>query len=212
MAEIEGLEQVNRALSGLPEKLIRNVIRVINSKSLEMKNYIITEHLTGGTTDTRLRVRSGRLRGSLSVIKAKNEGDRIEGGVSIGTIYARTHFGPEGQETTIVPKNAKYLTIPLPAAMTGAGVGKGLARTGPWGETFIAKSKAGNLIIYGKQRYMKGKRIGQLRSQIIPLFLLKKSVTIRARIHPEDILSWIAPKVRESLISQGIQGVKVVGE
>jgi hypothetical protein len=108
----------------------------------------------------------------------------------------------------IKPKHGKYLTIPLEAAKAGKGgqgPGRGSARGGPWGETFVGKSKAGNLIIFGRLRITKGKRVGELRSRIVPLFLLKKQVIIRARIHPEELIAWIKPKMIEDFLKGGIE-------
>ncbi len=204
-AKVEGVEQVNHALKKVPKDLIKKVAQIISLNARAMQRYIRQEHLTGGTTDTKLRVRSGKLRGSVLPLKTETNEERVEGGVSIGTIYGRTHFGPEGQETTITPKKGKYLTIPLPAAMTKAGVLRGAARSGPWGETFLAKTKAGNLVIFGKLKVMKGKSAGKLRKRIVPLFVLKKSVTIPARVHPDEILDWVAPKITRDLETEGIK-------
>lgn len=202
---IDGFDELNKALDNVPVKLLLNAVRIIDINSRLMQSHIRTEHLTGGTTETRLRVRSGRLRGSVIPLKTEVKSDRVEGGVSIGTTYGRVHFGPKGQKTKIVPKKGKYLTIPLPAAMTRAGVAKGGAKSGQWGDTFIAKSKAGNLIIFGKRRIMKDKKEGELRGQVVPLFVLKKSVTVPARVHPQDILNWIAPKMMEDFKNKGLE-------
>lgn len=70
---------------------------------------------------------------------------------------------------TIRPKKGRYLTIPLDAAKTAAGVARGGARM--FDNTFVQKSRAGNLIIFQK----KGDRI-------IPLFVLKESVRIPKRL------------------------------
>ena len=76
------------------------------------------------------------------------------------------------QETggTITPKKAQYLTVPLPAAMDGAGVPlKRSARE--WDNTFVARSKNGNLLIFQRR----GKAV-------TPLYLLVKKVTIPPRL------------------------------
>ena len=203
---IDGYEELNRALDNIPAKLLLQTVRIIDINARLMQSHIRTEHLTGGTTETKLRVRSGRLRGSVIPLKTEVKADQVEGGVSIGTVYGRTHFGPKGQKTKIVPKKGKYLTIPLPGAMTKAGVVKGGARSGQWGETFVAKSKAGNLIIFGRQRIMTpGPKTGELKGQAIPLFLLKKSVVVPARVHPKEILDWIAPKIIEDFRKRGVE-------
>lgn len=64
--------------------------------------------------------------------------------------------------------NAKpggWLTVPLPAALDARGVAR-RARTYP--NTFIARSKVGNLLIFQKQG----------GGQIVPLFVLRKSVKL----------------------------------
>ena len=223
-AKIEGIEKVNKALESIPVRLIGKIVKIINVNARLMQRYIKEENLTGGTTESRLRVRTGRLRGSVVALKSEVRGDRVEGGVTIGTVYSRVHFGPKGQTTTITPKRGKYLTIPLPAAMTRGGVLRGRATStgvsmswggtaggyeqasisyGVFGDTFVRKSKAGNLIIFGRLRFAGGKRMGQLRSRIVPLFLLKKQIQVRARIHPEDILNRIRPRLLESFQKKG---------
>ncbi len=204
---VEGTQAVVKVLSEIPAKFLNKAKQIIDLNARLLQRYIREEKMTGGTTDTRLRVRSGRLRASVIPIKAEVKETRIEGGVSIGTIYGRVHVGPVGQVTTMTPKKGKYLTIPLSGAMTKSGVSKGSARSEAFGETFVAKSKAGNLIIFGKKRITKGKKAGELRSQVIPLFLLLKSVKVKARIHPQELISWIEPKMREDFTKKGIKVV-----
>ena len=189
----------------IPPNIFKQAERIITRQARVMQSYVRKEHLTGGTTDTRLRARTGKLRASCIPIKTEIKEGSVEGGISFGTVYGRVHIGPKGQMTTITPKKGKYLTIPLPAAMTGAGVARGSARQGPWGETFVAKSKAGNLIIFGKRKIMSGKKAGELRGKITPLFLLLKSVRVKARIHPEDIKAWIRPKLIQDFIDHGVK-------
>jgi hypothetical protein len=190
----------------IPPNIFKQAERIITRQARVMQSYVRKEHLTGGTTDTRLRARTGKLRASCIPIKTEIKEGSVEGGISFGTVYGRVHVGPKGQTTTITPKKGKYLTIPLPAAMTGAGVARGSARKGPWGETFVAKSKeTGGLIIFGKRKIMSGKKAGELRGKITPLFLLLKSVRIKARVHPEELIAWIKPKMIEDFLKGGIE-------
>ena len=89
----------------------------------------------------------------------------INGVVGSNLAYARIHeLGG-----TIRPRRAKYLTIPLPATLTAqSGASRGRARD--FRDTFIKRSKAGNLIIFRENG-----------GSITPLFVLKKSVSIPAR-------------------------------
>ena len=67
-------------------------------------------------------------------------------------------------------KKAKFLTIPLPAALNSKGIPKKMSAR-EWDKTFIQTSKAGNLIIFRTQ----GRRI-------IPLYVLKSEVRIKPRL------------------------------
>lgn len=79
--------------------------------------------------------------------------------------YAKIHeFGGE-----IRPTKQQALTIPLPAAKTASGALKAPARE--WGNTFIVKTKNGEAIIAQKNG-----------NSLIPLFALKKKVTIPPRL------------------------------
>ena len=123
----------------------------------------------GGTTDSSLSKRSGALVTAI-VDSVKVEGstfDTLRGQIGApGVPYAKI------QETggTITAKNGKYLCIPLPAALDGSGQP---IRSSPrdWPNTFCAKSKAGNLLIFQKRG-----------TSIVPLYVLKSSVTIPARL------------------------------
>lgn len=78
----------------------------------------------------------------------------------------------------------KLLTIPLPAALTAAGVLRNTAaELQKRGDTFVARSKKGNLIIFkatpkSKSRTRAGRQGATRRPQLVPLFVLKDQVTI----------------------------------
>lgn len=73
------------------------------------------------------------------------------------------------QETggVIQARAGSWLTVPLPAAMTGTGALKAPARH--WSNTFFQKSRRGNLILFQN----KG-------DSIVPLFVLKRSIRLKA--------------------------------
>lgn len=214
MSKITGDGDAYKNFGDLPENLKKKIKKIFNINSAEMQRYLREQRLTGGTSDTQLGVRSGQLRGSVRIIGAHEEGTSIKAGVSVGTVYARVHVGPKGQQTTIRPKHGQYLAIPLEAAKTAAGVARGSPRYGPWTETFVARSKKGNLIIFGKKLSYQGVKVGGVRvkglairrvgQNIIPLFVLKREVTIKARIDPFDALRHIAPKLMSDLREIGI--------
>ncbi len=77
---------------------------------------------------------------------------------------------------TIRAKRAQFLTIPLPAALDSRGVP--LRRNArAWQNTFVQRSRRGNLLIF--QRRAAG---------IVPLFLLKRSVTLPPRLQAQESL------------------------
>lgn len=121
----------------------------------------------GGTTENTLSKRSGKMVQSIidSVKVTGSTMDSLQGYISVGFPGQVHEFG-----ATIRPKKAKYLTVPLPAALNNKGIPiKKSARD--WANTFVARSRAGNLIIF--QRRL---------TQIVPLYVLKSSVTIPPRL------------------------------
>jgi hypothetical protein len=124
----------------------------------------------GGTSATSLSKRSGDLIAAIAGSVKVNGSTfaTIEGEIGApGIPYARI------QETggTISAKNGKFLCIPLPSALDGSGRP---LQSSPrnWPNTFCARSKAGNLLIFQKRG-----------TQIIPLYVLKTSVTLPPRLN-----------------------------
>lgn len=120
-----------------------------------------------GTTENTLSKRSGSLLNTI-VQSVNVEGQTfqtIRGTIGGSRIAAVQEFG-----ATIRPKNAKFLTVPLPAALNSDGTPKKKSAR-EWQNTFVARSKAGNLIIFQRQG-----------TQIVPLYVLKTSVKIPPRL------------------------------
>jgi len=114
------------------------------------------------------RVGSGMLLNSIPQgSRVSEENGVIKGEVGPeGVPYASIHeFGGE-----ITPKNAKYLAIPLDEVKGPDGI----ARAKPMdfaGRSFFIKSRAGNLILAMRAE----------GGEMVPLFLMKKSVKVPAR-------------------------------
>jgi hypothetical protein len=123
----------------------------------------------GGTTGSSLSQRSG------SAVRSIHDSVKVEQGATLqsirgyigGNFYLRTHeFG-----AVIRATRSQYLTVPLPAALDSRGVP--LRRSARmWANTFIANSRAGNLLIFQKQP----------GGGIIPLYVLKREVRIPPRL------------------------------
>jgi hypothetical protein len=127
----------------------------------------------GGTTASTLSRRSGTL------VQALLDGVKVSG-TSVGSLQG-SMSGPgymmvQEFGATISAGGSRYLAIPLPAALTSNGLP---LKQSPrdWGKTFIAMSRAGNLLIFQKQG-----------AEIVPLYLLKNAVTIRPRLGARQAL------------------------
>ena len=122
----------------------------------------------GGTFPGTLSKRSGKLASSLVPALIKDKGGKDE----ISTSFTLTGIAVVHERgATIRAKNSQYLTIPLPAALNSRGVPlKPSARA--WRNTFVAKSRKGNLLIFQKRG----------KNDIVPLYVLKKRVRIPKRL------------------------------
>lgn len=127
-----------------------------------------------------IQIRSGALRRSFGfTVENDGDGSRVVM-FSGGSGYSRIQeFGG-----TITPKRRRFLTVPLPPALTPAGVLKGGARlvhrgdgyyTADGKRTVLFTSKRGNAIIASIS--------GRGRSRTLtPLYVLKSSVRLRPRL------------------------------
>ena len=190
-------------LEALEKSLVDKVVGVMNRTLAQMVRKLQTQHLTGGTTETALGKRSGTLSREIIPTPAHSvmgASALITATIHAGVKYAAVHFGPRGTAVTIRPKNKQFLAIPTDFAKTPAGVAKGGPLDPIWGPTFIAKG-----VIFGYQGGQRGvsegvrqrAAAGQAvkKGEIIPLFILKKSVVVKRRIDPHiDLILWVRPQ------------------
>ena len=174
-------EKLNRLRTRLPAAMKRVLERTGSTHTRAMAQRFVPYSGRTAGFNTDIQMRSGALRRSFS-FHVSPGGDELRL-VAGGLRYIRMQeYGG-----TIVPKTRKYLTVPLPAALTPSGVLKGGARlvtrtfAGPRGgdvhttadgrPTVIFHGRSGTLIVAAKQ----GKRI-------VPLYALVKSVRLRGRL------------------------------
>ncbi len=152
--------------------LLQDRVKQVRIACIYIKNYIQKNKLSGQV----LRRRSGQLAKSLS-FEVFQKGKDVAGRVGTPKIYSRIHeLGG-----TITAKNTKYLTIPLKAAMTPAGVLRKPAKE--YGNTFVRT--------IGKNKIMFTTEKGRLE----PIFLLKTSVKIPQRPYFRPALKETQKKV-----------------
>ena len=172
--------------------------------SREMKSFLIaiadaiatrnSNGWPGGTTPTSLSQRTGTLNEAIlnSPEVTGETFENIRGAIGApGVKYALI------QETggVISAKNGKFLAIPLPAAMTSDGVP---LLPGPrnWPNTFVARTKNGNLVIFMKKGV-----------QIVPLYVLKPQVTIPARLKMGETLDTGLPYFVDQAMDKMVKAV-----
>lgn len=131
----------------------------------------------GGTSDEgqkpgTLSKRSGGLLKTLAVSRV-NQSSNSSGPIEVSfKLSGKAAIHERG--ATIVPRNARYLTVPLPPALDSRGVPiRQSARD--WKDTFVARSKRGSLLIFQKRG-----------REIVPLYVLVKKVTIPPRLQFGD--------------------------
>lgn len=148
----------------------------VTAGSAKLTSEVQNKHLRGGTSSSRLGVRSGRLRSETRALRTKLDGSRVEGGFKIGVFYASTHFGPKGKVTTIKPKSSRFLTIPLPPALTAGGRPKKKSAR-EWGDRLQFIPRRGKSPLLAEVT----------RGGIRPFYVLKTKINIKTRVHPEVI-------------------------
>lgn len=141
-------------------------------RAFRQASVVVERKLKGNTTGSILKRRTGHLTQSIQTIVYQDKQGVVTARIGSGVRSGRRMAYSEIHETggTITPKRVKWLTIPLEAALTASGAPR-KARASDWPNTFVGKSKGGSLIIFQKQ----GKK------NLIPLYVLKKSVNIPAR-------------------------------
>lgn len=140
-----------------------------------------------------LSKRSGKLNASLNPNRIQVAGE-ISQEITVGfTLTGIAAVHEKG--AVIVPKSAKYLTIPLPAALTARGTPK-LPNARAWSNTFVQRSKKGNLLIFQKKK----------DGSIVPLYVLVKQVIIPKRLNFEEAFlsgkDFLADKIAQSILRE----------
>jgi hypothetical protein len=134
-----------------------------------------------GTDPSRLASRTGAglesIRNSITIKDSGSGPTRvIEGHITTGTLTVHENG------VTITAKAAKYLTIPMRAALDARGLPL-RARARDWDNTFVAQGHQGGLYIFQRQ----GK-------DIVPLYILKRSVFIPPRLKMRQTVSYFADR------------------
>lgn len=183
-----GLQFVGDSIENAWDGQTRVVAMALRDFLNKVAGDLATTHGTswpGGTTDKSLSKRTGKLVNSIlrSVDVRGTTWEDLAGTIG-GSGYLAIH-----EYGGTIKARGKLLTIPLPAALSKRGTSPPFARQ--WKNTFVARSKAGNLIIFQKRG-----------REIVPLYVLKSSVYIPPRLGMRKAIEDTLPYFHERAIDR----------
>jgi phage gpG-like protein len=168
----DGLKALAKQLSKAPDVAVEPLKKSLKEYVEAVAEALARRHgnaWPGGTTPTTLSRRSGKLIDEIRK-SAKVYGDSLATvAAEIGGGNAR-YAGIQEYGGVVTPKKASYLTIPLKAALNADGTPKKQSAR-EWLNTFVIKSKAGNLLIVMRDG-----------PNLVPLYVLKSQVKIPPRL------------------------------
>lgn len=147
------LDEVRRALLRRHSKAFRNPQ---NAPATGEKDLL---RRSGGIRDVRVIVSSGA---DLSKVR--------------GELVVPFPISVHEEGATITARRARFLTIPMPAALDSRGIPL-RRRARDWTSTFVQRSRRGNLLIFQRRG-----------ASIVPLYLLKRQVTLPPRLKAQQTL------------------------
>jgi len=174
-----------KAVTGLSDKVTKQTARDMNGLSRRLTDFA-KRYLSGPTNNFNVSPVTGTLRKKTRPLATNINADSVVGGMVFGeTPYTGIHVGRRGRSPiTIRPKRSMSLAIPLPAAKTAGGRLQQRFQVGSLRDVpKLKRNKKGNMLIMGRT----------------PMFVLRKSVTIPARVHPDYIAELATPFLTVSL-------------
>ena len=171
----EDIGRINRMLSELDPTVQNKAIH----KGLLKASSTVLSRLVSNVSGIILKRRTGNLAKSMGYRISEGKNGALESQIGSGATLQtnRMIYANILEEGGIIrPKVAKMLAIPIGKALTPSGVARFRPRqitSSGYAHSFIKRSKAGNLILFGTNK--RGAKIS-----ITPLFLLKDKVTIPA--------------------------------
>ena len=117
--------------------------------------------------------------------------------------YAGTQEGINGNPVTLTPKNGKYMWIPLAANLMSNGMAHLTPSQAIQQPHFIRWDRGP--VFFGKSPVKQSKKSFAENFGIVPLFVLKTSVTIPARMGAGQLFQSMLPDLKTS-ISDAISG------
>ncbi len=192
-------QDLGQAFSKMMNGIEYDMSKISPMVEMELRAYIkraannVTDKFTpyspGPNTGDRLQNRSGdaksQLRSRQSVVKTNSAKFNFN---YQGSIKGPGYLNIQEDGGTIVASSG-YIAIPLPDALDSRGMP---LKPGPssWKNTYIKKSRKGTIIVFTK-----------IRRRSVPIYVLKKSVTIRPRLRMMEGLLAAAPYFERKVMS-----------
>lgn len=185
-----GLSAFGRDLEQRWDGSVKAVSQELSRMLADISAQLIAMHgrsWPDGTTQSSLSSRSGAL------VEAIRTGFSVSG-TTLNTLVGRFTLPPpyEIHETggTMRARGGNFMAIPLPAALDGKGLPL-KASPRDWEDTFCAMSRNGNLLIFQKRG-----------TTIVPLYVLKTSVTLPARLRVNDTFQTNLPRFLDRMVDR----------
>ena len=159
--------RLSKAMDKSAPKVSQELLKALNLVTRRMIQKHGTPWRAGGSGRNLFRRSGSGLRGIRELTKV-SRGIKLE--QVRGQIGAKFPLSVHERGATIRPTRAQYLTIPLPAALDSSGIPR-RRRARDWDNTFVARSRRGNLLIFQKRG-----------EEIVPLYLLRREVRLPARL------------------------------
>lgn len=176
----KGLEVFAGKMGKNINKLPRELEKVLKEYLTEVRKALIQRHSKAfsnpanapATGEKNLLRRSGGIK-DIRIFTSRGGKDL---GAVAGGMIVPFPISVHEEGTTVRAKRAQFLTIPLPAALDSRGIPlRPNARS--WENTFVQRSKRGNLLIFQKRG-----------ASIVPLYLLKREVRLPPRLEARETL------------------------
>lgn len=175
--EIIGDEELIKFIQDLPPNLFIGAKKAISAATLRTQTAIRNNFNSGASSlsSNKLSSRTGNLSRSIRVETRGDNLNNLGGSTYTDSVYAKIQeLGGKvvAKDKYLGVPGGPYLNIPLPPNLTAAGVMRKSAREVFNDGGFIFKSKAGKWIVASNDA----------NSNVIPMFILVKSVTLRPRL------------------------------
>ncbi len=175
----KGLEVFAKQLGRNVELVPRELQKAMKDYLEQVRRALIQRHSrkfsnptnVPATGEKNLLRRSGSIAGIRVLVGKQKDINQLTGSLVIPFPISIHERG-----ATIRAKKAQFLTIPLPAALDARGLPR-RASARAWDNTFVKRSKRGNLLIFQKRGV-----------ELVPLYLLKREVTLPPRLEAEKTL------------------------